>query len=510
MEANDTNDYIEIPSMSLKALVEKEDRPQYRVVTEGKKLAKSYAMFAARSSHSAAAISLPIHSRVDAVEILMRAVEMFGEDRQIVSVAMNFLDRFIALESDAFVKDDFEQRSSKDHHNIPMDTSEMIQGKTQYCLGMFVLVSLDLAIRLYSPTSGDAFRNAVQRVSDNTSIDPSATSTTLSNDMEIMGTDSSSTNNFDGREKSRQELFLQEVKKEFYSDKIYHSTKFNSLRRLSQHQNAQDFGNAQSILMRRLDFYLCPVLATTILQYMLQSIQIDLSRIDLKYDFQIGTIIHDYAFYQVELSSYCPSLVNIKPSIIAFSAITNAMKVFLPDGTKSLRKKMSTMYSHSLDLPVHSKETKCVGRLLFHMWKDNYPASIQSLQTNRMEEASMTTPKGKVSSTPSARVSPDTVTAVVMSLPQDGSDDALSPDPSMMLVLEEGSGCLYDEQSRSSLKYESRSNQCYSHNNDHHHDHGHIHNQGHATTRKRSKVSMDETGEYEAVARYIDFVPISG
>jgi hypothetical protein len=471
MDMSDACD-TSLVAISLKALVEKENRPQYRIVSEGKELTKSYAIFDARSKTSSSAISLPIHSRLEAVEVLMRSVEMFGEDREIVSVAMNFLDRFVALESERFVKNGFDHEFKNSHFLNSVHQRE--QDEKKYCLGMFVLVSLDLAIRLYSPTSGDAFRNAVQRVADTTSIDPSATSMTLSNDIEMMG--SSTTNHPSEREQSCHDLFFQEVKKEFYGDKIYHSTKFNSLRRLSNHQKVQDFGDAQSILMKRLDFYLCPVLAPTIVQYLLQSIESDLSLIDLKYDFQIETILHDYSIYQVELSSYCPSLVNIKPSIIAYSAITNAMKVFLPHVTKFLRKKMSAMCMDTLDLPIHSKETKCVGRLLFQMWKENYPASIQSLESTDMEETR--TPTSCKVSFHSARVSPDTVAAVV----DQPHDDIINLPCEPMIVLQDS--CL-----------EVRQGKSYG-------------------TRKRPKVSTmdDESGQYDTnvATSYSDFVPIAG
>lgn len=486
MDDSDMDRRISLAAISLKALVEKEDRPQYRIVTEGRDLTKSYAIFDARSNTSSAAISLPIHSRLDAVEVLMRSVEMFGEDREIVSVAMNFLDRFVALESERFVKNGFHHDFKNDHFpnsGLPKEPDE-----EEYCLGMFVLVSLDLAIRLYSPTSGDAFRNAVQRVSDNTLIDPSATSMTLSNDIEMMGATSKA---YHERDSSRHDLFFQEVKKEFYGDKIYHSTKFNSLRRLSNHQQAQDFGNAQFVLMKRLDFYLCPILATTIVQYLLQSIESDLNLIDLKYDFQIETILYDYSTYQIELSSYCPSLVNIKPSIIAFCAMTNAMKVFLPRVTKLLREKLSAMCIHTLDLSIHSKETKCVGRLLFQMWKENYPASIQSLENDHTEEQ-MTPTSCKVTF-PSARVSPDTVAAVV-----DQQDDAIDLPCEPMIVSQDA---FMD------------ADPCKTY-----------------LMRKRPKVSMDEGGLYDtdtatanttknantttstetASTSYGDFVPIAG
>lgn len=475
MDSSDSScQHISLAAISLKALVEKEDRQQYRVVAEGRELTKSYAIFDARFNSSCTAtttISLPIHSRLDAVEVLMRCVEMFGEDREIVSVAMSFLDRFVALESERFVKNGFDHEFKNGHGPFPNSIAQQREKSDDknYCLAMFVLVSLDLAIRLYSPTSGDAFRNAVQRVSDTTSIDPSATSMTLSNDIEIMGTAAAAaatgTGNCDAQEQNHHDLFFQEVKKEFYGDKIYHSTKFNSLRRLSNHQQTQDFGNAQYILMQRLDFYLCPVQATTIVQYLLQSMETELSLLDLKYDFHTETILYDYSIYQVELSSYCPTMVNIKPSIIAFSAITNAMKVFLPRVTKVLRDHLSKMCANTLGLPVHSQETKCIRRLLFHMWKDNYPDSIQSLENNNhhqqqqyMEEEESKTPINcKVTFAAASRVSPDTVAAVV-----DQNDDDLILDlPSI------------------------------------------AHCRGHGTTNKRPKVSMMDVA-------YSDFMPISG
>ena len=482
-----TTGICEMESISLKALVEKEDRPQYRIVAEGNHLTQCYEIFATRPITSHAASTLPIHSRLDAVEILMQAVEVFEEDRAIVSVAMNFLDRFISLESLPYMRNGFDHESKNSYEHV--DTNLCKNDETQYCLGMFVLISLDLAIRLYSPTSGDAFRNAVQRVSDSTSTDPTATATTLSNDMEIMGSDSK---NEDASGTNRRDLFFQEVKKLFYSEKIYHATKFNSLRRLSNHEHTQDFANAQSIFMKKLDFYLCPVLPSTLVQYMLQSIDKELSSIALKYDFQIATIIRDYAIYLVELSSYCSSLVNIRPSIIAFSAITNAMKIFLPDETRGLRKKLSFICIDTLQLPIQSKETKCVGRLLFHMWKDNYPASIHSLQNDDIGEKKKNKKKEDMrvyevsSSSDAARVSPDTVTAMVMSNQDIDLADPMIVLPSSSFSIDESSDCCTNAKK------------------------GNVSATG---TRKRAKVfSSDGIGESVDVLKnseYSGFVPIS-
>ena len=163
------------------------------------------------------------------------------------------------------------------------------------CLEVYLLVAFDLAIRLHSPFSGDGFRAAVHNVTESISSSSSTstsssssslfaqsqTARTVSLDMDACSTatdsksKSSSTVTPEERE-TDSESFTEKVKRKYQSGEIYISDKFTTLRQLSRNFSAQDFAQAQTILIGKLDFYLHPVIPTTIMRYMLKSLEYDL------------------------------------------------------------------------------------------------------------------------------------------------------------------------------------------------------------------------------------------
>lgn len=391
-------------SMSMHALSQIEDRAAYRIVRKGQDLEESYKRLAAHYASPAAA-SVDIHTRLDAVTYLMEQIDLLQEDREIAGVAMHYLDRFVALQFQSVQSSFIGERICA--HKTDLDRPGQSQANVlarnngKYCLAMYCLVALDLAIRLHSPTSGDALRNAVQRVSDHTDLDPSATYTTVNNDISesvrISALDEYASGRllplpFKEKNPLHIDLFIQEVKKEFYnSERIYHSSRFSTLTRISNHDDLEDFAQAQSILIGTLDFYLHPVLPTTFVTYMLQFLEHDLAKLvrvnassssssSLEKSISVLDYITSFAQYQVELSHYSVKFTNIRPSLIAFGAVSNVMKIMLRGKSSALRKKLAAFCESVTGRLFDSKSTRRVRHALFHLWKESYPRSIQDLQ----------------------------------------------------------------------------------------------------------------------------------
>ena len=398
----------------MQALSLTEDRAAYRIVRKGQDLEQSYKSLAAHYASPAAA-NVDIHTRIDAVTFIMEQIDLLQEDREIAGVAMHHLDRFVALQfqsvqssligeqericahahAHAVHKTDTDRRGQS-HANV------LARNNGKYCLAMYCLVALDLAIRLHSPTSGDALRNAVQRVSDHTDLDPSATYSTVNNDISESLRTSALDEQVSGRmlplplpcrEKNplHIDLFIQETKKEFYGERIYHSSRFSTLTRISGHGDLEDFAQAQSILIGTLDFYLHPVLPTTFVTYMLQFLEHDLANLvrvnsssspssSLEREISVLDYITSFAQYQVELSHYSVKFANVRPSLIAFAAVSNVMKIMLRGKSSVLRKKLAAFCEGITDRFFDSKSTRRVRHALFHLWKETYPRSIQDLQ----------------------------------------------------------------------------------------------------------------------------------
>lgn len=373
----------------------------------GQDLEESYKRLAVHYVSPAAA-SVDIHTRMDAITFLMEEIDLIQEDREIAGVAMHHLDRFVALQLQSFDsslsgericihKTDIDRQS---HSQLQSSNANILaKNNGKYCLAMYCLVALDLAIRLHSPTSGDALRNAVQRVSDHTDLDPSATYTTVNNDISESARNSSPGEHVSGRllplpfrEKNplHIDLFVQEVKHEFYGERIYHSSKFSTLRKISRHDDLEDFAQAQSILIGTLDFYLHPVLPTTFVAYMLQFLEHDLSTMVRNVNSSSSSLLEggisvldyiiSFAQYQVELSHYSVKFINVRPSLIAFGAVSNVMKIMLGGESSVLRNKLAAFCESVTDCLFDSKSTRRVRHALFHLWKESYPRSIEDLR----------------------------------------------------------------------------------------------------------------------------------
>ena len=371
----------------------------------GQDLEESYKRLAAHYASPAAA-NVDIHTRMDAVTFLMEQIDLLQEDREIAGVAMHHLDRFVALQFQSVQSSLIGERICAHAHKTDLDrrgqshANVLARNNGKYCLAMYCLVALDLAIRLHSPTSGDALRNAVQRVSDHTDLDPSATYTTVNHDISESLRTSALDEQVSGRllplpcrEKNplHIDLFIQETKKEFYGERIYHSSRFSTLTRISGHGDLEDFAQAQSILIGTLDFYLHPVLPTTFVTYMLQFLEHDLAKLvrvnsssspssSLEGGISVLDYITSFAQYQVELSHYSVKFTNVRPSLIAFGAVSNVMKIMLRGKSSALRKKLAAFCESVIDRLFDSKSTRRVRHALFHLWKESYPRSIQDLQ----------------------------------------------------------------------------------------------------------------------------------
>ena len=371
-------------SLSMQALSSKEDKAEYCVVREDQQLEESYKRLSAQSSSPAAA-SMDIRTRYQAVGFLMEHIDHMQEDREIVGYAMDYLDRFVALQSDSTPTGRIKLNKtghSHGHGHSTGDNGDNVLDRNcgKYCLAMYCLVVLDLSICLHAPTSGDALRNAVQRVSDRTDLDPSATFATVSNYLGDCVRSSSGCLRQRPNYPLHFERFVEEVQQEFCSDGLYHSAQFATLRRLSGHADLVDFSQAQMILIGTLDFYLHPVLPNAFVTDMLQFLSrlVDYSVLDAHFlDYTGIEYITSFALYQVELSNYSVEFINIKPSLIAFSAVSNVIEVMVRADSDEWCKKLSAFCEKVIGIPFGSKATSHIRHSLFRLWKESAPGSIQ-------------------------------------------------------------------------------------------------------------------------------------
>ena len=403
-------------SSCMKALVEKEERECYLAVCSGAELEECYQKFIQRPP-----ASVSIRSRSHAVQFLMTVADRCGEDREVVSVAMNYLDRFVALrmEADADGGSGARPGSTTRPATIRNDERDihMACPRDNSCLEVYLLVAFDLAIRLHSPFSGDGFRAAVHNVTESISSSSSTststsssssslfaqsqTARTVSLDMDACSTatdsksKSSSTVTPEERE-TDSESFTEKVKRKYQSGEIYISDKFTTLRQLSRNFSAQDFAQAQTILIGKLDFYLHPVIPTTIMRYMLKSLEYDLHLLSMNAnanstnpdDLELETRIIGFASYQIELSVFAAQMVNSKPSTIAYAALYNAMTQFLPPNSCSfLCQKLYNICRLSLGLEVDSRNTKQIRSYLLQLWEECHPSSVTQNDYEQEEEA---------------------------------------------------------------------------------------------------------------------------
>lgn len=424
-----------ITTSSLQALLIKEDRAEYCVVREGQQLEDSYKRLSAQFSSPAAA-SMDIRTRYQAVEFLMEQIDNMQEDREVVGYAMNYLDRFVALQLNS--SPDVRIRLNKtDHqHNKNNNKADSLLDRSygKYCLAMYCLVALDLSIRMHAPTSGDALRNAVHRVSDRSDMDPSATYATVTNYLGDCVRSSSGDLHQKENYPRHVNRFVEEVQREFHSDDIYHSTRFATLRRLSGHDDCEDFSQAQMILIWTLDFYLHPVLPNAIMTDMMQFLSTMVNSVLNVNDLECIT---SYALYQVELSNYSVEFINAKPSLIAFSAISNVMKVMFGGDSDVLRAKLSARCSKATGMSFDSKAMSRIRHSLFRLWKESYPRSIQQISRIKIaietdcddERKDFEAPKTTISTVQDRSLaSPDTITASFYSAPKIEACDSDSID----------------------------------------------------------------------------------
>ena len=190
-----------------------------------------------------------IRSRTDAIIFLFECTDYFREERELVQVSMNYLDRYVRNKWNS-------RHEAKTKENLlPLD--------------IIVLLFFDIAVKLFSPTSGRTT--------------------------------------------------------EFPPPTTYDSDKFTSLKLMCENKfSLTEFENAQHKLLFTLNFDLCPPTSYAFISEILEISPIKIGMTSFDYS-KVITASH----YQVELSLTENNLACVQPSLIAFASLENSINAFL-------------------------------------------------------------------------------------------------------------------------------------------------------------------------------------
>jgi hypothetical protein len=183
--------------------------------------------------------------------------------------------------------------------------------------------------------------------------------------------------------------FKNKVTRLYKSGGIYISQNFITLQQLSRNTTSEHFAQAQMILMDTLDFYLHPILPTTIMRHLLKLLEHDLTLCSANVeDFNdVEMRIMAFACYQIELAVFVTHTVNSKPSHLAYAATYNAMKQFLPSHTFAyISKKLANIYNDLLGMDVNSKPMLQMRHYLLDLWEESHPSSLHRQTMDQEQE----------------------------------------------------------------------------------------------------------------------------
>ena len=279
------------------------------------------------------------------VSFLFEAVDYFGEDHEIVGVAIDYLDRFLLT------------RLRHDDENIIPTNITANADKKVKVLDICVLASLGLAIKLFSPSSGCPVRGEERETLTQLSKVPS---TTLSH---------SYGNTFFEPLPGRKTI-------------VYNGRRYESLVQLAGGDNnneiIQNISKAEESILSALQWYLHPPTSFAFIRniFRLQS------PIDTPSQKIFWNSLQELAYFQAQLALSNPIASRYAQSIIAAAAVTNSVHRHL---TSSL-----TQISNFLD--VTALDT--IKSLLFKMEKslemsyqfDERIITIRGLLTNDLME----------------------------------------------------------------------------------------------------------------------------
>jgi len=340
-------------------------------------------------------------SRDEIVHFLYQVIDYYKEEREIVQVAMNYLDRYVVRcccqyneQSGTIVDDNLDTlrgsvivatdgNSPVDYSTAPLnDTKHLFQN-----IGLVVLSSLDLAIKLYSPFSGDAKRAVYVEIMDHAIQSYRDLNHKNENKKPL-----SRTTNVDGNE--AEEDLVGHVLKSFSYKKIislhgtkYHGDKFETAIHLGRKLfTCNDFVQVQSMIMETLDYYLHPKTCT-----FFSRLYMDVLKNKLMPDDEHHTSnIENFVNMQMELSIFDITLAKINPSIISFSALQNALIQHFISSNQNIATDQEDHIMPMLKYKLHIVNktifnqidchdeilVKRVMLCLFQLWKKNNPSDV--------------------------------------------------------------------------------------------------------------------------------------
>lgn len=351
--------------------------------------------------------------RLSVANSLYTIVDKFHEDREVVTIAMNYLDRFVMSKVNSLellAIDTPRGAATRSSTNDTAVTRSRSGTKTKFTLVIYALAALDLAIKLHSPHSGDAFRCAFAKVAASpiASADPGATIETALLDFKYYSKNAasrsgSSDNLSHGRHQrnlpcaTNIKLFLEQVYKEMYHGEIYRGQNFTTIRAVSLHDRVQDFSEAQLELMHELDYRLHPCSATIFITMICSFLKQDFYQVDKEYTLKKGDIrsteelVSHMATFQVELGVMYAKTCTARASLLAISAVSNAIRALLPRKCRtSLINKLNMFSRTAVGIQINvipgkngcitsSPETRPIRRALYCIWVEQYETPIEMM-----------------------------------------------------------------------------------------------------------------------------------
>ena len=188
-----------------------------------------------------------VRSRQDVVAFLYKAIDYYKEDREIIQVTMNLLDRFLLRQYEHIHHDKKAKKRRMSKPSLLETSTKILEFQD---LGVTALLTLDLAIKLFSPRSGRGSRvEKIQQAMEQyrSSLDDNDETNTSTNGG------------------GRNQLQI--------DPNIYIGEQFYSMQLMGADTcSLQELTMLQSHIFEVLEFYLHPPIPSTFLKYLMELI----------------------------------------------------------------------------------------------------------------------------------------------------------------------------------------------------------------------------------------------
>lgn len=291
----------------LVALKAKESNFAYSVCfkSDNESLMKCYSILGSQDPRNNTKLTPEVGSEVRSciIRFLFEAVDYFGEHREIVEVAIDYLDRFLLT------------RFRHDNENIVPNI--VPDGKTRL-LDIFVLASFGLAIKLFSPSSGCPMRGEERKQAAK-----------LSKELNGIITHSQQYSFFVASSKGDTE--------------VYNGHKYDTLVQMAggDEQTVQIIERVEQIILSTLQWYVHPPTSFAIIHQIFQFATSSGEEL-------ISKSVQEMAYFQAELALTNPTIS--RPSIIAMSCVSNSFQRHLMSNLPLINQKCESFAKSSLDI----------------------------------------------------------------------------------------------------------------------------------------------------------------